>query len=147
MKNGDVLFHIDPTDYKLALDQSEATVKSRELDLTIAKQDAERRQKLGIEAISTEERNTSQRNAEVDNSAYKSAVATRDQANVNLERTTVYSPVNGYVTNLTLRVGDYATPGQVKLTVVDSDSYWIAGYFEETKLPQNPRGAITPTSG
>ena len=54
---------------------------------------------------------------------------------MNLDRTTIVSPVNGYVTNLTLRVGDYATPGQVKLTLVDSDSYWIVGYFEETKLP------------
>ena len=45
------------------------------------------------------------------------------------------SPVNGYVTNLTLRNGDYATPGQTKLTVVDSDSFWVVGYFEETKLP------------
>jgi multidrug resistance efflux pump len=62
-------------------------------------------------------------------------VAARDQARVNLERTTIRSPVNGYVTNLTLRVGDYATPGATKLTVVDSDSFWIAGYFEETKLP------------
>jgi RND family efflux transporter MFP subunit len=136
VKKGDVLFVIDPIDYKLALDQAEATVKTRELDLTIAKQDAERRQKLGLEAVSTEERNTSTSNAEVADAAYKSAVATRDQAKVNLGRTTIVSPVNGYVTNLTLRIGDYATPGQVKLTVVDSDSYWIVGYFEETKLPQ-----------
>lgn len=140
VKKGDVLFQIDPIDYKLALDQAEATVKSRELDLAIAQQDALRRQKLGIEAVSLEERNTSTSNAEVADAAYKSAVATRDQAKVNLERTTICSPVNGYVTNLTLRVGDYATPGQVKLTLVDSDSYWIVGYFEETKLPQIHEG-------
>jgi len=140
VKKDDVLFRIDPTDYKLALDQAEATVKSRELDLTIARQDAERRQKLGSEAVSLEERNTSTSNAEVADAAYKAAVATRDQAIVNLKRTTVCSPVNGYVTNLTLRVGDYATPGETKLTVVDSDSYWIVGYFEETKLPQIHEG-------
>ena len=51
-----------------------------------------------------------------------------------MDRTTVYSPVNGYVTNLVLRIGDYATPGQVKLTILDSDSFWVAGYFDETKL-------------
>ena len=45
-------------------------------------------------------------------------------------------PVNGYVTNLILRIGDYATPGVSKMTLVDSDSFWIAGYFEETKLPR-----------
>jgi multidrug resistance efflux pump len=136
VKKGDVLFVIEPVDYKLALDQAEATVVSRKLDLDIAQQDSERRQKLGIQAVSAEERNTSRSNAEVAQAAYQSAVATRDQAKVNLERTTIRSPVNGYVTNLTLRIGDYATAGQPKLTVVDSDSFWVVGYFEETKLPR-----------
>jgi len=135
VKKGDVLFVIDPIDYKLALAQAEATVQSRQLDLQNAQQDSERRQKLGIQAVSAEERNSYQSTAEVAEAAYQSAVATRDQAKVNLDRTTIRSPVNGYVTNLTLRIGDYATPGHAKLTVVDSDSYWISGYFEETKLP------------
>jgi multidrug resistance efflux pump len=140
VKKGDVLFVIEPIDYKLALDQAEAAVKSRQLDLAIAEQDSARRQKLGIEAVSAEERNTSASNAEVARSAYVSAVATRDQAKVNLDRTTIRSPVNGYVTNLTLRIGDFATPGETKLTVVDSDSFWIVGYFEETKLPSIHEG-------
>jgi multidrug resistance efflux pump len=140
VKKGDVLFVIEQIDYKLALAQAESTVQSRQLDLEIAQQDSERRQKLGIEAVSTEERNTSRSNAQVANAGYQSAVATRDQAKVNLQRTTIRSPVNGYVTNLTLRIGDYATPGQTKLTVVDSDSFWIAGYFEETKLPSIHEG-------
>jgi multidrug efflux pump subunit AcrA (membrane-fusion protein) len=140
VKKGDPLFEIEPVDYKLALDQAEATVQSRQLDLTIAQQDSERRQKLGIEAVSAEERNTSKSNAQVALAAYQAAVATRDQAKVNLGRTKILSPVNGYVTNLTLRVGDYATPGQTKLTLVDSDSFWIVGYFEETKLPRIHEG-------
>ena len=78
--------------------------------------------------------------AQVAEAAYQAALATRDQAQVNLDRTVIRSPVNGYVTNLFLRIGDYATPGQSKLTVVDSDSFWIAGYFEETKLPRIHEG-------
>ena len=134
VKKNDLLFEIDPTDYQLALTQAEATVKSREFDLKVAQADAERRVKLG-QAVSAEEVLTYSNTADVAAAAYQSAVAARDQAKVNLDRTKIYSPVNGYVTNLTLRVGDYASPGQVKLTVVDSDSFWIAGYFEETKLP------------
>ena len=137
---GDVLFTIEPVDYRLALVQAEASVQSRQLDRDIARQDSERRQKLGAEAVSAEERNTSQSTAQVAEAAYQAAVATRDQAKVNLERTTIRSPVNGYVTNLTLRIGDYATPGQPKMTVVDSDSFWIVGYFEETKLPRIHEG-------
>jgi multidrug resistance efflux pump len=134
VKKNDLLFEIDPVDYQLALTVAESTVKSRAFDLKIAQEDSERRQKLG-EAVSAEERLTYSNSADVAAAAYQSAVAARDQAKVNLDRTKIYSPVNGYVTNLTLRVGDYATPGQVKLSVVDSDSFWVAGYFEETKLP------------
>jgi RND family efflux transporter MFP subunit len=137
---GDVLFTIEPVDYRLALAQAEANVQSRQFDRDIAQQDAERRLKLGAGAISAEEKNTSQSTADVAEAAYHTAVATRDQAKVNLERTTIRSPVNGYVTNLTLRIGDYATPGQTKLTLVDSDSFWVVGYFEETKLPRIQEG-------
>jgi multidrug resistance efflux pump len=140
VKKGDILFEIEPVDYRLALVQAEASVQSRQFDRDIAKQDAQRRQQLGLQAVSTEERNTSLSTASVAEATYQSAVATRDQAKVNLDRTIIRSPVNGYVTNLTLRVGDYATPGQTKMTVVDSDSFWIVGYFEETKLPQIHEG-------
>ena len=137
---GDVLFTIEPIDYRLALTQAEAAVQSREHDRDIAMQDSERRQKLGVEAVSAEERNTSQSTAQVAEAVYQAALAARDQARVNLERTTIRSPVNGYVTNLVLRVGDYAVPGQTKMTLVDSDSFWVMGYFEETKLPHIHEG-------
>ena len=57
-----------------------------------------------------------------------------DQADVNLRRTRVRSPVNGYVTNLLMRVGDFAHQGTANVSIIDSDSYWIDGYFEETKM-------------
>ncbi len=140
IQKGDVLFTIDPVDYRLALVQAEASVQSRQFDLQVAQQNAQRRQQLGAEAISTEEKNTSQSTAQVAEASFQAALAARDQARVNLDRTTIRSPVNGYVTNLTLRIGDYATPGQTKMTLVDSDSFWIVGYFEETKLPQIHEG-------
>jgi len=140
VKKGDVLFVIEPVDYQLALTQAEATLQSRQYDRDIALQDAQRRQKLGVEAVSTEEKDTSQSRASVAEAAYQAAQAARTMAQVNLDRTTIRSPVNGYVTNLTLRVGDYATPGQTKMNLVDSDSFWIAGYFEETKLPRIHEG-------
>jgi multidrug resistance efflux pump len=135
VKKGDVLFVVDPTDYQLALTQAQTAVQSRRSDQQIAQENALRREKIGAEAVSAEERQIAQSSADVAAAAYTAALAARNQAQVNLARTVIRSPVNGYVTNLTLRVGDYATPGQTKLTVVDSDSFWVAGYFEETKLP------------
>jgi len=134
IKKGDILFVVDPTDYRLALVQAESNVQSRKFDRDNALQEADRRQKLGADAISVEEKNTAESTAQVTEAAYQAALAAQDQAKVNLDRTIIRSPVNGYVTNLILRIGDYATPGQTKMTLVDSDSFWIMGYFEETKL-------------
>jgi RND family efflux transporter MFP subunit len=140
VKKGDVLFRIEPVDYRLALQQAEANVQTREFQMQIAEEDALRRQKLGAQAISAEEKNTAQSSYQQAQAEWQAALAARDQAKINLDRCVIRSPVNGYVTNLTLRVGDYATPGQTKLSVVDSDSFWISGYFEETKLPRIHEG-------
>src|SRR3974377_953813 len=56
------------------------------------------------------------------------------QAEINLNRTQVRSPVNGYVTNLLMRVGDYAHTGVTNVSIIDTDSYWLDGYFEETQM-------------
>ena len=133
---GDVLFVIDPASYKLALSQAAALAQTRQLSLDIAKEDFERRKKIGLGAVSSEEIHTFQSQEAQALANYEETAAERDNAQLNLSRTTITSPVNGYVTNLHLRIGDYATPGQIKLSVVDSDSFWVAGYFEETKLPR-----------
>ncbi len=69
------------------------------------------------------------------------AVAARDQAKVNLERTQIRSPVNGWVTNLLARQGDYATVGKSVISLVDADSFWVDAYFEETQLASIREGA------
>jgi multidrug resistance efflux pump len=137
---GDVLFVVDPVDYRLALAQAEANVQSTQLSMQIQEEAAERRKKLGAGAVSIEEIHNSENAAAVAQAAYQQAVAARDIAQVNFDRTNVYSPVNGYVTNLHLRIGDYATPGVTELSVIDSDSFWVVGYFEETKLPNIQEG-------
>lgn len=133
---GDVLFVVDPTEFRLDLAKAEATLKSREQEMLIRKSLSERRSELSAEAVSKEEQQTSASMAAVAEAAYAEAKAQRDLAALNLERTVIRSPVNGYVDNLRLRIGDYAAPGQTKLTIIDSDSFWISGYFEETKLPR-----------
>ncbi|MEN1783237.1 HlyD family secretion protein, partial [Pseudomonas aeruginosa] len=63
------------------------------------------------------------------------AEAALQQARLDLERTQVRAPVSGYVTNLQTREGDYAHAGVPLLALVDRDSFYVSGYFEETKLP------------
>jgi multidrug resistance efflux pump len=56
------------------------------------------------------------------------------QAQVNLERTRIVSPVDGYVTNLLAQLGDFANAGANTISVVDANSFWVDAYFEETNL-------------
>jgi hypothetical protein len=49
-------------------------------------------------------------------------------------QTEMKAPVDGWVTNLSTRVGDYATTGHPVFALVDSHSFYVVGYFEETKL-------------
>jgi multidrug resistance efflux pump len=62
------------------------------------------------------------------------AKAQLSQAQVNLERTRILSPVDGYVTNLLAQLGDYVNVGTNTISLVDADSFWVDGYFEETNV-------------
>ena len=141
VKKGDVLVQIDPARYRLALNQAVATVANRKQIMMERQYEASRRVGLlSTAAISIEEKQTSDSSATEAQSDYEAAVAQRDMAQLNLDRTTIRSPVNGSVTNFHLRLGDYATPGKPLLSILDSDSYWVAAYMEETKLPRIHEG-------
>lgn len=135
VQKGQVLFVIDPSDYQYELDQARALAESRRLQAQNSRIESERRRKMDRSAVSIEEVQRYETLAARDEASYQESIASLELAKLNMSRTTVISPVNGYVTNLHLRIGDYAVAGQVQLSVVDSDSFWIAGYFEETKLP------------
>ena len=132
---GDLLLVIDPTDYKNALQSAEANVEQTRAVALNAKLQLERRQKLTDLAETIEDRQIHEANAAASQAQYQAAQVSRDQAKVNLERTQIRSPVNGWVTNLLTQVGDYAIVGRNVISVVDAESFWIDAYFEETKLP------------
>ena len=130
---GDLLMLIDPTDFKIAVQVAQAAVDQTKALADNAQVEAERRQKLGDWA-SEEERQTFMSRAMAAQATHQQAVANLAQAQVNLKRTRIESPVNGYVTNLQAQLGDYVMVGERRISVVNSDSFWIDGYFEETVL-------------
>jgi RND family efflux transporter MFP subunit len=134
VKVGDVLFVIDPARFELALSQAEAALAGAQSLRDQRQQEYERRQKLTSVAISDEALMQARSAALSAQADYDQANAAVNVAKLNLARTEVRSPVNGHVTNLLLDKGDYATAGHATVAVVDSDSFYVAGYFEETKL-------------
>lgn len=131
---GDLLFTVDRDRYRLALDQANARLAARKAEMVMRKQEANRRAQLEGVVVSTENLENSRSLADSAEALYQEAVVAADTAKLNLKRTQVLAPVDGYITNLNVHPGDYATAGVAKLAVIDKNSFYVYGYFEETKL-------------
>jgi len=68
------------------------------------------------------------------NPAIRAARAAVRQAELNLEFTKALAPVDGYVTNLNLRLGSQAVANQPALALIDINSFWVDGFFRETVI-------------
>ncbi|URO01108.1 HlyD family secretion protein [Leclercia adecarboxylata] len=138
---GEVLFQIDDTPYHIAVLNAEAQVAKAQSDLAKANNEANRRRHLSRNYISAEDLDTANINVKAMQASVAVAEATLKQAQWQLTQTVVKAPVDGWVTNLSTRVGDYATTGQPVFALVDSHSFYVVGYFEETKLRHIREGA------
>jgi multidrug resistance efflux pump len=131
---GDILYVIEKFDFEVAVVNAKATILNKEADLEVKKAQNARRAALTTLSTSIEEKQVFDGNAKMAEAALASAKAAFSQAEINLQRTEVRSPVDGYVTNLLMRVGDSARAGTPNVSVIDEHSHWIDAYFEETKL-------------
>src|ERR1700712_4234580 len=135
VKKGDLLMQIDPEHYQLAVKQAEAMVASRKATWEMRKVNASLRKDMDSLVVSAENREDASNVANSAMADYQLAQAQLEAAHLNLQRTRVLAAVDGYVTNLNVHRGDYARIGEAKMAVVDQNSFWVYGFFEETKLP------------
>ena len=191
VRKGDLLLVIDPTNFRIAVSQSEAAVQQAQANvqnieaqitvqqaqinasqaqlqqghaaLVFAQQQADRYQTLAKDgwgtvqnaqqftsqlhqqeaAVQSAQENLNQALQQVETlkaqrlsaeAGLAQAKARLNQAQVNLERTRILAPVDGYVTNLLAQLGDYLNVGVNTISLVDADSFWVDGYFEETNV-------------
>ena len=131
---GEVLFRIDTMHYQHALAEAKAMVQQRKSMWEMKQQQSARRAHLDDEVISRENREDTDLGALAAKAEYEAAVAQVEKIKLDLERTVVRSPVDGWGSNLLVRPGDFAQVGAAKLAVIDQHSFWVYGYFEEHKL-------------
>ena len=132
---GDLLMVIDPTDYKIAVSRGEAVLQQAIFDGQNIAREAQRREGLAkFDAVALEQLQLYQSNASNARAKVQQATAEQHQARVNLERTRILAPVDGWVTNLLAQLDDYADVGQSEVSLVDSESFWVDAYFEENQL-------------
>lgn len=140
VSKGDVLFTIDRARQQLALAQADATVQGLRVQIEQARRENRRNVTLG-DLVPAELREQGSTKVDQLRASLAQASAALDTARLNLVRTEVRAPVDGWVTNLDLRPGAYATAGRPVFALVDRQSLHVQGYFEETKLGRIAVGA------
>ncbi|MEA3085172.1 MAG: hypothetical protein QOC89_2869 [Paraburkholderia sp.] len=133
VKQGQVLFVIDQARYALALRQAQATAQQRRATLDQARREDARNRQLG-NLVAAEVAEESRSRVETAEAALADANVAIDTARLNLQRTTIVSPVDGYLNDRAPRAGEFVSAGRAVLAVVDMHSFRVDGYFEETKM-------------
>lgn len=160
---GAALFQIDPARYDLAIAEARSQLLQAEAEVSRARlaiaragvsasqagREAARNRGLGelVAAETTEQSLTKASEAAATVAEARAALAAAEAraatarnalalARLNRTRTLVTAPIDGELSDVGLRVGDYVTVGSPVLALIDSASLRVEGYFEETKLPR-----------
>ena len=135
VKKGDLLFQIDPRTFQAALDQAKGVLAQTQAKLVDLEANAKRAVDLLAQNVISREQYDDQVQAfEAAKADVEAAQAAVENAQLNLEFTTVVSPVDGYLTNVNTSPGTYVAAGQQLLALVDTSTFWVAAYFKETQI-------------
>ncbi len=135
VKKGDLLFQIDPRTFRAALDQAKGQLAQTQAKLIDLEANAKRAVDLLAKNVISQEQYDDQVQAfEAAKADVEAAQAAVENAQLNLEFTTVVSPVDGYLTNVNTSPGTYVAAGQQLLALVDTSTFWVAAYFKETQI-------------
>ncbi|WP_413736831.1 p-hydroxybenzoic acid efflux pump subunit AaeA [Sodalis sp. RH21] len=134
VQRGQVLFVVDQPRYQQALDEAQADVDYYQSLAAEKRREAGRRLRLGTSAMSQEAIDQSSNDSTIVGHQLAKAIAVRDLAKIDLERTTVRAPAEGWITNLNVHAGEFITRGTVSVALVKRNSFYLLAYLEETKL-------------
>ncbi len=136
VRKDDLLFEIDPSDFQAQVDIAAGQVQNDEATFTQQQQNLERQTDLYRTRVNAlQDFQNAQDSFAAARARLASAKANLELAKLNLSYTKVFASVDGYVTNMNTSPGTYVTAGVQLMALVDTSSYWIAGYFKETQLP------------
>src|ERR1700756_4988162 len=136
VKQGDLLFEIDPEDFQARVHIAAGEVQNGEASYVQQKQNLDRQTDLYRTHVNAlQDFQNAQDSFAAAQAQLASAKANLELAELNLGYTKVLAPVDGYVTNMNTSPGTYVTAGVKLMALVDVSSYWVAGYFKESQLP------------
>jgi len=139
VKKGDLLFEIDPSQYRIKVEQARARLRR-----TLESAKGIRIEYERVKRIYKQDRGAvSQRVLVRNETSYYKSLADIDSAKeslkaaeLNLDFTKVYAEVDGYVSNINFQVGSPAMANKPILALVDENSFWVFGFFKEDDIPE-----------
>jgi RND family efflux transporter MFP subunit len=139
VKNGDVLFVIDPRWHQAAFDQRQAEFEQAKVRLENARRESARTaQLLATKAISVEEGDARESRYQEAKAALLAAQAALDSAKLDLDYTQVRAPINGRVSRALLTDGNYvsgvAGGASLLTTIVSVDPVYVHADIDEHSL-------------
>jgi RND family efflux transporter MFP subunit len=139
VRKGDLLFEIDQEPFEIAIAQAEANLKRARIASRSSKIEYDRLQEIFAKdpgAISQKDLNRREANYQQSLSQIDVAQESLRGANLNLDYTRIHASVDGYVSNVDFQIGTQAVANSPILALVDSNSFWVFGYFRESQIGQ-----------
>lgn len=133
VKKGALLFVVDRARYRIALELARASLAERQASVAQLRREIARDRSLQ-DLVAGEDAEVRRAKLQAAQAAQATAQAAVDLAELNLARTEVRAPADGQINDRTVRVGDYVTAGKPVLALLDTTSFRVDGYFEETRL-------------
>ena len=142
VKAGDVMVIIDQAEYKAKLDAAKAAVAQAEASFNNSSVYYQRMQKAGARAVSKTELDNAKASFLSAEAALEQAKAALAEAQVNYDYTVIRATIDGVVGDVPLSKGDYVSPENVLLTVIQYNSIRVVfsitdkDYLEEAGRPE-----------
>lgn len=133
VRQGALLFIVDRTRYRIALDLARASLAERQAAVSQLRREIARDRSLQ-DLVAGEDAEVRRARLQAALASLASAQAAVDLAELNLARTEVRAPAAGRINDRTVRVGDYVSAGKPVMALLDTASFRVDGYFEETRL-------------
>src|SRR5258705_3073799 len=135
VKEGDVLFEIDPEDYRLTLEKAKADLAALDRQIAQAGSSLRRLEPLLPKSFTTAENVDEARTKLTTLQAQREGVV----ATINLEELTlsyckVIAPFSGRVINLNISAGAHVTTGVPVFSLLDTSKWYVIANFREAEI-------------